>query len=162
MGTTAVGWLPTSKLAVSTSILISGGSAATVNTMNTKLLLKSLSLVVASVLMAGVFHIGWLAVFIPAAKSGVMALKILGWMSAPVITALGYTTGVWWGERLLTTRKIDFLRTFVWPLVGCTLGAIALAWIGPMWVGIGTFIGGAAGVILREVTLLRGTCRQKG
>jgi hypothetical protein len=58
--------------------------------MNTKLLLKPLALVMVSVLVAGVFHVGWLAAFIPAAKSGVMALKILGWMSAPVVTALGY------------------------------------------------------------------------
>jgi hypothetical protein len=55
--------------------------------MNTNVLLKSLALVAASILVAGVFHVGWLAAFIPAAKSGVMALKTLGWMSAPVVTA---------------------------------------------------------------------------
>ena len=123
--------------------------------MNTKLLLKPLALVVVSVLVAGVFRIGWLAAFIPAAKSGVMALKILGWLSAPVITAVGNTTGVWLGERLLTLRTTDFLRILVWPLVGCSLGAAALSWVGPMWVGIGTFVGGAASVVLREVKLLR-------
>ena len=122
--------------------------------LNTKLLLKSLALVAVSILAAGVFHIGWLAVFIAAAKSGVMALKILGWMSAPVVTALGYAVGLWMGERLLTQRKTDFLQIWVWPLVGCTLGAMALSWVGPMWVGIGTCIGGAASVVLREVRLL--------
>jgi hypothetical protein len=126
--------------------------------MNTKLLLTSLALVAASILVAGVFHIGWLAVFIPATKSGVMVLKILGWMSAPVITAVGYAVGLWFGERLLTQRTTDFLRNLLWPLIGCTLGATALCWIGPMWVGIGTFIGGAASIVLREVTLLRCTC----
>ena len=131
--------------------------------MNTKLLLKSLALVVASILVAGVFHIGWLAAFIPAAKSGVIALKILGWLSAPVVTALGYALGLWMGERLLTPRTTDFLRIFVWPLIGCTLGATALSWIGPMWAGIGMFIGGAASVVLREVKLLKctGTARSE-
>ena len=75
-------------------------------------------------------------------------------MLAPVVTAVGYAVGLRMGERLLTQRKTDFLRILVWPLVGCTLGAIALCWIGPMWVGIGTFIGGAASVVLREVKLL--------
>jgi len=122
--------------------------------MKSKLLLKPLGLVAVSILVAGVFHIGWLAAFIPAAKSGVMALKILGWMSAPVVTALGYATGLRMGERLLTTRKTNFLQIFVWPLVGCTLGAVGLSWLGPMWIGIGTFVGGAASVVLREVKLL--------
>ena len=107
-----------------------------------------------SIPVAGVFHIGWLVGFIPAAKSGVMVLKTLGWISAPVVTALGYAVGLWIGQRRLTTRKTDFLRILVWPLVGCSLGAIALCWIGPMWIGIGTCIGGAAGVVLREVKLL--------
>ncbi len=119
-----------------------------------KPLLKPLALVAVSILVAGVFHIGWLAAFIPAAKSGVMVLKILGWMAAPVVTALGYAVGLWIGQRRLTTRESDFLRILVWPLVGCTLGAVALCWFGPMWIGIGTCIGGVASVVLREVKLL--------
>ena len=134
--------------------MISGVPAITVDTMNTKLLLKPLGLVAVSILVAGFFHIGWLVAFIPAAKSGVMALKILGWMSAPVITAVGYAVGLWFGERLLTQRTTDFLRNLLLPLIGCTLGATALCWVGPMWVGIGTFIGGASSVILREGKLL--------
>ena len=136
------------------AVLISGVAAITVDRMKSRLLLKPLGLVAVSILVAGVFHIGWLAAFIPSAKSGVMALKILGWIAAPVVTALGYATGLWLGERLMTQRKTDFLRIFVWPLVGCTLGAIALSWVGPMLVGIGTCIGGAASVVLREIKLL--------
>ena len=147
---------------MSCGVLISGVLATTVDTMNTKLLLKPLALVAVSILVAFVFHVGWLAAFIPADKSGVMALKILGWMSVPVVTAAGFATGLWMGERLLTQRKTDFLRIFLWPLVGCTLGAVALCWIGPMWVGIGTFIGGAVSVVLREVKLLRCTCCHPG
>ena len=137
------------------AVLISGVAAITVDRMKSRLLLKPLGLVAVSILVAGFFHIGWLAAFIPAAKSGVMALKILGWIAAPVVTALGYATGLRMGERLLTTRKTDFLQIFVWPLVGCTLGAVALSWLGPMWIGIGTFVGGAVSVMLREVNLLR-------
>lgn len=123
--------------------------------LDTKLLLKSLAVVAVSILVAGVFHIGWLAAFIPAAKSGVMALQTLGWLSAPVVTAAGYAAGLWMGTRLLTTRTTAFLRILVWLLVGCSLGATALCWIGPMWAGSGTVIGGAASVVLREVMLLR-------
>lgn len=120
--------------------------------MNTKLLLKPLGLVAVSILAAGFFHIGWLAAFIPAAKSGVVALKILGWIAAPVVTALGYAVGLRIGERLLTTRKPDFV--FVWPLVGCVIGAVGLSWLGPMWIGIGTCIGGTVSVMVREFKLL--------
>jgi hypothetical protein len=95
-----------------------------------------------------------LAAFIPAAKSGVMLLKILGWMSAPVVTALGYAVGLFVGGRLLKRRKTAFLRVFVWPLVGCTIGALGLSWVGPMWIGIGTFVGGAASAMCREVKLV--------
>jgi hypothetical protein len=144
---------------VSCGVLISCGSGTTVNTMSTKLLLKPLALVVVSVLVAGVFHIGWLAAFIPAAKSGVLALKILGWLAAPVITAVGYAAGLWIGERLLTPRTTGFLRILVWPLVGCSLGAAALSWVGPMWAGIGTVVGGAASVVLREVRLIHSCSR---
>jgi hypothetical protein len=119
-----------------------------------KPLLKPLALVAVSILVAGVFHIGWLAAFIPAAKSGIVALKILGWILAPIITALGYAAGLLMGERMLTARKTDFLRILVWPLVGCSLGAVALCSVGPMWIGIGTCVGGTASVVLREVRLL--------
>ena len=131
----------------------------TIKPMNTKLLLKSLAVVAVSILAAGVFHIGWLAAFIPAAKSEVMALQTLGWMLAPAITAVGYAAGLWMGERLLTTRTTAFLHILVWPLVGCSLGAAALCWIGPMWAGIGTVIGGAASVVLREVKLIHSCSR---
>lgn len=119
-----------------------------------KLLLKPLALLSVSVFVAGVFHAGWLAAFIPAAKSGVMILKILGWISAPVVTALGYAVGLRIAERWLAQRKTVFLRIFVWPLVGCSVGAVGLSWLGPMWIGIGTFVGGAISVVLREVKLL--------
>lgn len=82
-----------------------------------------------------------------------MTLKVVGRLAAPVVTAVGYAAGLWMGERLLTQRTIDFLRILVWPLVGCSLGATVLCWIGPMWAGIGTVVGGAASVVLRQVTL---------
>ena len=71
--------------------------------------------------------------------------------SAPVVTALSDAAGLWMGERLLTSRNTDFLRIFVWPLVGCSLGATALSRVGPMRVGIGMFVGGTASIVLREL-----------
>jgi hypothetical protein len=119
-----------------------------------KPMLKLPVLVSLSILVAVFFHIGWLAAFIPAAKSDVVVLKILGWMLAPVVTAIGYATGLWIGERWLAQRTAIFLRIFTWPLVGCVLGAASLGRIGPMWAGIGIFVGGAVSVVLREVKLL--------
>ena len=101
----------------------------TIKPMNTKLLLKSLAVVAVSILVAGVFHIGWLAAFIPAAKSGVMALKIVGWLAAPVVTAVGYAAGLWMGERLLT-HEDDRLPAY--PRVAA--GGL-LAWSGGLVLG---------------------------
>ena len=85
------------------------------------LIVLALAVVSVSILVAGVFHIGWLAAFIPMAKSGIVVLKLLGWMSAPLVTAFGYAVGLRLGERLMAQRKTDFLRILVWSLVGCTL-----------------------------------------
>lgn len=122
--------------------------------MRISLLLRSLAVLAASVLLAGVFYVGWLAVFIPAFKMGILGLKIVGWLSAPVVTALGFAAGLWIGERLPTRRKTGFLRIFIWPLVGCSVGAALVFFFGPMLIVFGMFLGGTASVVLRETKLL--------
>ena len=116
-----------------------------------KSLLGAFARVAASVLFAGVFYLGWMAVFIPAFKTGSSVLRGIGWMSAPVVTAAGFAAGIWVAERLTATSGTSFFRIFAWPIVGCAVGALAVFWFGPMLIVFGMFFAGSTSVVLREV-----------
>ncbi len=122
--------------------------------MNHRLILKSLGCAALSFAIAGLFFLCWLAVFIPAFKTGIVGLKMVGWLSAPLVTGLGFATGLWIGERVLRTKTSGFLNVLVWPLVGCSIGAAAVFWFGPMLIVFGMFAAGAASVVLREGLLM--------
>ena len=122
--------------------------------MDYRLTLKSLGCAAISVVGAGLFYICWLAVFIPAFKTGIVGLQIVGWLSAPLVTGLGFATGLWIGERVLRTRASGFLHVLVWPLVGCSIGAAAVFAFGPMLIVFGMFAAGAASVVFREGLLM--------
>jgi len=115
----------------------------------------SIGTVAVSVLLAGVFFFGWLPVFIPAFKTGNEGLQVVGWLSAPVVTSLGFATGLWIAYRLLSRGRESVPRLWVWPLVGCSVGAAAVFWFGPMLIVFGMFVAGTLSVALREVVLLR-------
>jgi len=53
-------------------------------------------------------------------------------------------------QCLTGTRPKGFLRTFIWPLVGCVLGAVAVVWFGPMLIVFGMLVVGTGSVALRE------------
>jgi hypothetical protein len=112
--------------------------------------LKSFVIVALSVTLAGLFYCGWLAVFIPAFKTAIASLKAVGWVSAPFVTAAGFAAGVWIGERAVQNRRTPFARVFVWPFIGCTLGAAAVFWFGPMLIVFGMFVVGTVAVTIRE------------
>ena len=100
--------------------------------MEPKPLFKALLRVTSSLLFAAIFYIGWMAVFIPTFKTESSLIRGIGWLSAPLMTAAGFTVGIWIAERRLTTRKVGFVGIFAWPLIGCAVGAGILFWFGPM------------------------------
>lgn len=116
-----------------------------------KSLLGAFARVTSSLLFSGIFYIGWMAVFIPAFKTGNPVLQTIGWLSAPVVTAAGFAAGIWIAERLIGPRTTRFSRIFTWPFVGCTVGAGAVFWFGPMLIVFGMFLAGTASVVVREV-----------
>ena len=130
--------------------------------MDSRSILKSLATLAASILFAGVFFFGWLAVFIPAFKMNITSLKVVGWLSAPLVTALGFGTGLWIVERRLAGRQSSFLRVLIWPFVGCSVGAAAVFCFGPMLIVFGMFVAGTASVLLREALLQIGMLRDGG
>lgn len=114
-------------------------------------ILEGFARIASSVLFAAIFYIGWMAIFIPAFKTGSSLIRGIAWLSAPVVTAAGFTTGIWIAERLIATRRASFSRIFAWPLVGCAVGAGTVFWFGPMLIVFGMFAAGTASVILKEV-----------
>ena len=53
----------------------------------------------------------------------------------------------------LSTSKSKFLATFKWTLIGCTLGAAAVVYFGPMLIVFGMFAAGTASMVVRELLL---------
>ena len=114
-----------------------------------------LARIACSILCAGLVYAAWLALFlliIPWASPPVEAmLRLL----TPVTTAAGFALGIALFERLARQRRPAFLRIFVWPLAGCTVGAGAVYWFGPMLIVFGMFAAGTASIALREIYLWR-------
>jgi len=104
-----------------------------------------------SVVFAGLFYTGWLAVFLVAFKDSGVPVKAVLWVIAPVITAAGFAVGMMVARRLTNARQEGFIRMFIWPLAGCVLGAVSVVWIGPMLIVFGMFLVGTGSVALREI-----------
>jgi len=113
--------------------------------------------VILSVVFAGIFYIGWMAVAIAEFRSGLdsLFLKAIIWLAAPVVTALGFTTGVFIYELLPGTGKSKFFNIFKWSLAGCAIGAGSVVWFGPMLIVFGMFLVGTASVAIRETVRIR-------
>jgi len=118
---------------------------------NLKCLLRALTKIILSLLFAGVFYFAWMASFLLTASLDSAVLEVSLWLLAPVITALGFTVGMFAFERLTKTGNTGFFRLFVWPLIGCAIGAGIVYWFGPMLIVFGMFMTGTAGVALKEV-----------
>jgi hypothetical protein len=115
----------------------------------------------AALLCGGIAYTGWLALFLLTANLKSAWLQTAWWVLAPLETAIGFTSGIALSERLTAARKSRFFHILVWPLVGCVFGAGAVYWLGPMLIVFGMFAAGAAGTILREVSLYVAAHRQE-
>ena len=87
--------------------------------MNLKCLFGLCVRIIVSVIFAGIFYTGWLAVAIPVLKSGPLFAKVFCWLSAPVVTAVGFAAGIAIFELLPGTRKSKPRDIVLWPLAGC-------------------------------------------
>jgi hypothetical protein len=109
-----------------------------------------------SVLGAGLFYIGWLAYSIPVLKGEAQLwLKAACWMSAPLLTGLGFAVPIVIFERLAGAAKEGFFRTLLWPVAACAVGAAVVFPFGPMLIVFSMFMAGTGAVVLREVLLYR-------
>ena len=107
-------------------------------------------IVASSILCAAVLYFLWMGTFILLSGHVGEAAKGFLWVLAPVVTAAGFAVGLAMSERPLTSRRVSFGRIYVWPLVGCAVGAAAVYWHGPMLIVFGMFLMGTASVVLRQ------------
>lgn len=94
-----------------------------------------------------------MAVFFITKGSSGLIVEYLLWALAPVFTAAGFATGILVLDRIAGTRTAKFLSIFIWPLVGCAIGAIVVYWFGPMLIVFGMFVCGSLGITIREINL---------
>ena len=104
---------------------------------------------------AGATYFVWLGGFILSKDYTGPVIRGIFWLTAPVVTAIGFAVGIVIHQRLAHLAGTSFIRILIWPLVGCTIGAAAIYWYGPMLIVFGMFAAGTASIALREL-LLRG------
>ena len=130
--------------------------------------------VILSVVCAGLFYFVWMATFLLTRSLHNPIVEAALWLSAPVVTATGFATGIALSENNFAlcaqfsrtklgscfwttpkTGRTRFHRIFIWPLIGCAIGAGVVYWFGPMLIVFGMFVAGTASVVLREVLTWR-------
>ena len=124
--------------------------------MNLKCLFGLFVRVMISVVFAGIFYAGWLAVALGVLKSGPLVAKALWWLLAPVVTAAGFAVGLAIFELLPGTRKSRRRDIVLWPLAGCAIGAAAVFPFGPMLIVFSMFALGAASILAKEIIAIKG------
>lgn len=108
---------------------------------------------------AAVFYAGWLATVLAIGDAGGAVARIVLWVLAPVVTAVGFAVGFVAADRLMRIGGTGFSRVVLWPLTGCAIGAGAVYWFGPMLIVFGMFVGGTAALVAREVLSIRRASR---
>lgn len=99
--------------------------------------------------------------FLIVEKLDMNLVDYLLWALAPVFTAAGFAAGILVLDRMTGTGTTKFLPIFIWPLVGCAIGAIAVYWFGPMLIVFGMFVCGSLAITIREVALRAKNLRDK-
>jgi len=115
--------------------------------------MKAFARVIISLLFGGAFYFVWLGIFMLSSKSVGSTVGFIEFVLAPVATAAGFATGIVLFERLTRKRKTKFFHIFIWPLIGCAIGAGAVYWFGPMLIVFTMLLAGTASIAIREVVL---------
>ncbi len=113
---------------------------------------KRLARILTSTIFGGLLYSIWLAVFLLSSPNG-------GWFEAtlrlvaPIITALGFAIGIIIFDHFGTKLGTPFLELFIWPLLGCTIGAVIVYWFGPMLIVFSMLVMGTLSIAIREARL---------
>ena len=119
--------------------------------MHTRRFWRAVVRIGASLLCAVLFYAAWMVVFLLALNLESPAVETILWLLVPVITAAGFATGITLRQRLAGSTGPRFLRIFLWPLIGCAVGAGTVYRFGPMLIVFAMLFTGTASIALREV-----------
>ena len=111
---------------------------------------KLIARVLISTLFGGLFYSIWLAVYLLSSPNGGLFETAL-WLTAPIVTAAGFASGLTVVNHFSMNKSIPFTRTLSWPLAGCIIGALAVYWFGPMLIVFSMLALGTIAVAVREV-----------
>jgi Na+/H+-dicarboxylate symporter len=107
---------------------------------------------VVSLLLGGVFYAAWLAAFLLLDRLENDQVERTLLILAPVVTAAGFAAGVCLVEKVGRMPRTGFLMSWVWALLGCAVGALAVYFYGPMLIVFTMLCGGTVAVVYRELT----------
>ena len=111
---------------------------------------RSVGKVIVSNIFGVIFCVLWLVILFKVFQWGGEGLEPILWILAPVLTALGFTIGAALLERDAWKRR-QFLRLYIWPLIGCVVGTLAIYWFVPILIVVGMLVVGTLSIILREI-----------
>jgi hypothetical protein len=120
----------------------------------TDLAQKRILRVVTASISGVIFYLFWLVLFLLNLHFGLLAVNPL-WFLAPVLTGLGFYLGILLFDRLVGVKTHSPGLAFLWPLVGCSLGAFIVYWLGPMLIVFSMLVFGALSVAARDYFLSR-------
>jgi hypothetical protein len=110
-----------------------------------------LAKLIASLLGAGIAYSIWLATLLWSAGEDRSVVSGYFWILAPITTAAVFAIGIAGIEQLLKSGKSRFINIFTWSFFGCSIGAAAVYWFGPMLIVFGMFAAGTVTIALREI-----------
>jgi hypothetical protein len=111
-------------------------------------MLRALLTTLVATAVGGAAYAVWLSAFLLLGVGAGGVLEAALWLMAPAVSAAGFAAGMALVGRPWERRGFSLRRVFLWPLVGCTIGAAA-AWVfGPRLIVFGILAGGALSVAI--------------
>ena len=77
--------------------------------------------------------------------------ETLLWIVAPLITGIGFTSGIVLFDHLFEFEGEPLIQVLIWPVIGCVIGALVVYWFGPMLIVFSMLSLGTLSVSIREV-----------
>ena len=110
---------------------------------------------VVSVLFGAAFYVAWMALFLVCHPNCSALFRGLLWILAPIITGLGFFAGAALFIRFRRLPHPPLLRLYLYPLIGCSIGAAVVFPFGPMLIVFGMCLLGSLSILLLELVDFR-------
>jgi len=103
-----------------------------------------------SIVGGALFYLCWMAMFIVLPTEVSPILRGLLWAAAPIVTALGFFTGAALVGHFRRLPRLTLGQLYLYPLVGCSLGAAAVFAFGPMLIVFAMCLMGSLSMVFLE------------